>query len=322
MLRALGVVGIVALGCTHSGASISPADYAADAANALCDYEVRCGLFADQASCVAYGQTMVDPTFEMLVASGKVTFDGSVAQECLDAIVGTSCDQTQMTARILPDACSHYLVGTVAMGSACEQNAECQSGACAIGDCQQACCTGTCAAVQAPAGSGDPCITRPCEPDLTCSTNTGTCAALGGMSDACALPTDCDFGLGCAGGECQPLPAVGQPCLDGQCADVGAVCNEAGTCVMVGLPGAACATDADCSQFAECNGTTCVAFPMLGESCDAGCSDGSYCNIADGGSGSGTCTALGSDGTPCTVSSECANGYCPSGTCETPPLCL
>jgi hypothetical protein len=322
MLRALGVVGIVSFACTHPGGGIAPADYAADAANALCDYEVRCGLFADQPSCLAFGQTKVDPTFELLVASGRVTFDGVAAQACLDAIAATPCDQTQEAARVLPDACSRYLVGTGAMGSACEQNAECESGMCALADCQQACCSGTCTADQAPAGSGDPCITRPCEPDLACSQNTGTCVALGEMGDVCMLPSDCDFGLSCVADECQPLPAVGQPCLDGQCADVGAVCSESSTCVMVGLPGAACATNVDCSQFTECNGTTCIALPTLGQPCDDGCSDGSYCNIPDG-SGTGTCTALGSDGTSCTISSQCANGLCDgSGACSSPPLCI
>jgi hypothetical protein len=320
MLRTLGAVSIVvsgvAIGCSGHGGGLSPSQYTAEAAQALCDYEVRCGLFADQAGCLAFGQTAPDATLQPLLDSGKATFDGVAAQACLDAISTVPCDQTQMAARVVPDACSRFVRGTVAMGGACEQNAECQSGACDVPDCGSACCSGTCGAAQAPGGSGDPCATRACDAGLACSTASDTCVPLAGSGAGCTLPSDCDYGLGCAGGICQPLPAVGQPCAAGQCADVGAVCNASGTCVMLGLPGAPCTTAADCSPYATCdvaNGT-CAALPTAGQACTTECSDGSYCN--------GTCMVPGSDGAPCTRDGQCASRYCGGSACAPAPVCI
>jgi len=320
----LVLVGIFAFACSHDGGGLSASDYAAQAAQALCDWEVRCGLFADQTSCLMYGQTQIGSGLQQLIDSGKATFDGDAAQACLDAIASTSCDVTQMGVRVEPSACLHYVDGTVATGSACEQNAECQSGACAIADCGSACCTGSCIAAQAPAGSGEPCVTRPCDTGLTCDQTSGTCVPLGGSGAGCGLPDQCAYGLGCAGGMCKPLPAVGEMCPDGLCADLGAVCNAAGTCVMYGLPGAPCEIDQDCSPYATCDVAMgkCTALPTLGQTCETACSDGSYCNVPDGGSGVGTCTAPAPDGAPCTRDPQCASHYCGDTGCQAQPVCI
>jgi hypothetical protein len=321
MLRTVGVVGIFAIACGHDGGGISATDYAGQEAAAFCDYEVRCGLFANQTSCISYGAIYVDPSFSMLVDSGKVTFDGNAAQACLDALSTVPCDQTQMAARVTPSACNDIVTGTVAMSGTCEQNAECQSDACVLPDCGSACCTGSCGAAQAPAGSGEPCVTRACDVGLACSETSQTCVPLGGSGAGCMLTEDCSYGLGCVGGECATLPAIGDPCPDGECADLGAVCNAQATCVMVGLPGAPCATAEDCSPFAACNGTTCVALPTVGQPCATACSDGSYCTGNDG-SGSGTCIAPAGNGAACTRGPQCASHYCGSGGCEAAPVCI
>lgn len=324
MVRTAGVVAILAFACSHDGGGLSASSYAAQAAQALCDYEVRCGLFADQASCLVYGQTQIGDSFQQLLDSGKATFDGNAAQACLDALANLSCDNTQMSVRTEPPGCLHIVTGTVATGSDCEQSDECQSGACAIPDCSSACCTGSCVAAQAPAGSGEPCATRPCDTGLVCDQTSSTCVALAGSGAGCTLFDQCDYGLGCAGGMCKPLPAIGQMCPDGICADVGAVCNAAGTCMMVGLPGAPCATAEDCSPYATCDVAmgTCTALPTVGQPCQTGCSDGSFCNIADGGSGVGTCTALGSNGASCTRDTECASHNCADTGCQAQPVCI
>ena len=324
MLRSLGVVGIFAFACSHNSGGIAPGDYATQAAQALCDFEVRCGLFADQTSCLMFGQTHVDGGFQQLLDSGKATFDGNAAQACLDATANLPCDQTQMAVRVEPSACQHVVVGTVATGGACEQNAECASSACSISSCGSACCAGTCEAAQAPAGSGEPCVTRPCDVGLACSQTSGTCVALGGSGAGCTLDTDCDYGLGCPAGLCAPLPAVGDPCPAGECADIGATCNAAMMCVMVGLPGAPCQIDQDCSPYATCDVAMgkCAVLPTLGETCQTQCSDGSYCNIPDGGSGVGTCTAPGSDGAACTRDNQCASENCSDIGCAPAPVCI
>ena len=316
MLRAFGVVGIFAIACSHDNGGISAADYAAQEAAAFCDYEVRCGLFADQTSCVSYGVIYVDPGFLTLVESGKVNYDGAAAQSCLDALSTVPCDQTQMAARVTPTACTEIVIGTVAMSGTCEQNAECESAACVLPDCGSACCTGSCGAAQAPAGTGEPCVTRACDVGLTCNETMGTCAPLGGSGAGCMLDDDCAYGLGCPGGECAPLPAIGDPCPNGECADLGAVCNAQKLCVMVGLPGAPCASALDCSPYAACNGTTCVAQPTVGQPCTSACSDGSYC-------GSGTCVARGGSGAACITGAQCASRYCGSdGACADAPVCI
>jgi hypothetical protein len=322
MLRTVALVGIFA--CSHDAGGIAAGDYAAQAAAALCDYEVRCGLFADQMSCLAFDQTRLGGAFQQLLDSGKAIFDGAAAQACLDAIANMPCDQTQMAVRVEPSACLHEVDGSVGTGGACKQSGECQSGACAVGNCGSACCAGTCEAAQAPAGSGEPCVTRPCDVGLACSRTTGTWVPLGGSGAGCTLDTDCDYGLGCPAGRCKPLPAIGQMCPQGVCADIGATCNAAMTCVMVGLPGAPCQIDQDCSPFATCDVAMgkCAALPTLGEPCQTQCSDGSYCNIVDGGSGAGTCTAPGSDGAPCTRDNQCASDYCSDIGCAPAPVCI
>jgi hypothetical protein len=326
MVRPLAVVGIVAtLGCSHHGSTsdLTPDQYATQVPAALCTYEVRCGLFADQASCLAYDLITVDANFAAVVASGKTTFDPDEAQACLDATTNLPCDQTTEGARVTADACTKVVTGTGSAGDACSQNAECASASCEIPDCQQECCQGMCIAAQAPAGLGEPCVTRMCDTGLQCSADTQTCAPLSTAGTSCMLSDECAYGLGCANGTCKMLPLVGEPCPDQVCAELGATCDASSTCAMVGLPGAACMISEDCSPYVTCDETTdlCEALPTLGEPCTTACSDGSFCNLEDGSGGS--CTAPGPDGATCKRNAECANEYCDdNGMCMTPAVCI
>lgn len=84
--------------------------------------------------------------------------------------------------------------------------------------------------------------------------------------------------------------------------------------------GATCEDDDECAGEAWCQGglDECVALPPIGAACDISCMTGAYCDFSIG---TGTCVALKSNGTACSLGGECQSGYCdePTDLCETRP---
>ena len=303
-MRRVVVIALVA-SCSNG---ITADNYSAQLRDANCDLRVRCGQFTDRESCAAYFPVGEGANLAAEIAAGKTTFDVNRAEECVNDIRNTPCDTTSEEARTTPAACDAAITGTGAMGAPCFSNDECQSTACALDPtCAGPCCAGTCTPTQAAADLGEPCATRPCKANLTCS-NAKMCVALYPDGMPCDDDTQCAFGLGCLGtpGICHPLPKLGEACPDGACAELGASCNN-GVCTQLGLTGAACTTLADCSLYYPCNSGSlqCEPWPRTGESCTALCSDGSFCD-----SSTFTCTSPLANGSPCKTDDNCASTYC------------
>lgn len=319
----------VMLAACGSDPTISLADYPSANLAASCQYLVKCGLFTDEASCVAFTPLPADSNAADAVAANKMSYSGTSAKQCIDSIAAASCDSTQQSAREIPNACTHIFTGKLATGDTCAFDLECQSGACDIPSCGMACCTGTCAPAVAKAQVGASCATADCVEGAFCDA-TQTCRALLAQGSSCSDPSDCAYGLGCVGlspgtaGTCGPMPAIGQPCPDGFCRDIGAVCNPSGTCVAAGLTGAPCTADFDCSSYYHCDTQTmmCAPYPTLGMPCTALCSDGTWCQIPTGQS-MGTCTAGKPNGQPCSAPTQCESRYCDPSTsqCSDVPTC-
>jgi len=173
--RRFAVVVIVLAGACTS--SITPETYSAEIRDATCDLKVRCGQFTDRASCAAYFPAGDGANLAAEIKAGKTKFDANLAEECVNDIRNTPCDGTSEEARTTPAACDAAIQGTGKIGDACFLNDECASAGCAMPVCSDACCMGSCSATQAPANLGEPCATRSCAANLTCS-NAKMCRAL------------------------------------------------------------------------------------------------------------------------------------------------
>ncbi len=149
-------------------------------------------------------------------------------------------------------------VGTLTLGAACQQDAQCETGAC----------------------SGN---------DLTC----GECVASVGLEQSCAgaLRYRCAAGLACDGLVCKPLRSVGE---NESCDDNNAICQPELQCVATALnqlcrtspaPGVSCRSASlslDCAQGNThyCDSTTnvCELRPVAGGSCGVqACAGGLVC---------------------------------------------
>jgi len=311
------VVAVLAGACTSS---ITPETYSAAIRDANCDLRVRCGQFTDRASCAAYFPAGDGAGLAAEIKAGKTKFDANLAEECVNDIANTPCDGTSEEARTPPAACDAAIQGTGQLGDACFSNDECASGGCATPTtCTDACCMGSCSATQTAANLGEPCATRSCQANLTCS-NAKMCVELYADGMPCDDGTQCAFGLGCVGtpGICHALPAIGEACPDGQCAEIGATCTN-GVCAKLGLTGTACTTLADCSVYYPCNAGTmqCQPWPKTGEACTALCSDGSFCD-----STTFTCTPPLANGSACKSDDQCQSDNCTAAkVCADVPVC-
>jgi hypothetical protein len=245
-------------------------------------------------------------SLQQAVASGKVTYDGTKMQACLDRLSGAGCKL--FTEREFAE-CVAASDGTIAEGGDCNFDFECKSPAfCKV----DAACPGKCAPLQA---AGAACTDDDqCQSGLIC-TGPGTCEKPSAAGQSCqnASATPCEPGLLCFGGD----PQAGTP---GTCktiaelfsADLGATCNLADGPYC--KPGLSCAVE---SVSATEIVTKCVAagtsactisYPDM-------CPTGQYCKHPDQ-DFNGTCTPLPGDGQPCVSDTCVAYTRCESGTCR------
>jgi len=328
----VAALGLAATACSEPSIAFDQLDR--ELQRARCERLVRCGLFADDASCLAYFWVLSDPSVAGAIAARKVDYDGALARQCVDATAAQSCDLTAPEARAAPAACSRMLAGTLAGGAACAIDAECASGTCEPATCPEiGCCVGACRPVQPPGAAGTACAkSSECAPALVCASDR-TCRELASSGQDCASDRECAAGLGCINplstmpGTCRALPHRGEDCPYLRCADEGLRCDEATRrCVALGLPGAACSGPGECSPYLECDpdAQRCREFPQLGMPCRAGCGGEAFC-LRDG-APTGTCAAPQPDGSPCTAYNECASFYCEAGpifdSCKDAPVCF
>lgn len=318
------------VGC--GGASLDLDQLEAASQAARCARAVRCGLLPSLEACDRYSNTPPPNSFGPARDAGHLEFDGEQARRCEDALGAQSCDLTSREFRVLPDACKKMFRGRIADGEPCAFDEECSSSRCNHGVCPEGvCCYGTCGETHRSGNPGDPCERSSECTDGFCDTDH-VCHALLADSAACTLDAQCNYGLACLSpspsipGQCLPLPHLGQPCPYQRCADAGLVCDATSHCVALGLPGAACTVNQDCSPFLECDPKShvCIELPALGMPCDSGCAGDSYCDVAK--EAAATCVPLMTNGTMCDDSGTCASHNCKPGpvfpSCEDYPICF
>lgn len=328
MRTAIAVLVVAACsgGTTHG--TIAAGDLEAAFEAAECDYQVRCGFFPDIATCnSAYTgfHFAIDASVLAEIDAHEVVYDGGAARACIDSYANATCDTTDAAGRITPVACDRVFTGTLGDGDACVNGHECLSQNCFIPICTVECCAGTCMGGEKPvrAKLGEACSTLPCTEGSFCDFSSMTCTALYVQGTACVASFQCAFGVGCAGSpkQCQPLPKLGEACPDNLCRDDGQICS-AGTCARIGLPGDACATDADCSHFYGCSASHVCAVRDPGGVCTTStdCFEAdTYCAVPMGQT-TGTCSAPQADGALCGDDRECESDTCDDAA--TPMRCI
>ncbi len=324
MRRAVAVL-VALTGCGDNITGIALDDYGEARRAAECERLTRCGLFSAQDACERFLLPALHRDTRAAIDDKKIAFDGAAAKTCLAALAAQSCDATTEDARTIPPACSRTTTGLVADGDGCAFDLECESGACNAPACPiNECCSGICEPTIANAAIDDACNR---DNDCTngfCSVDN-RCHARLAARDMCTRDEECDFDLACIGatelepGRCRDLPLIGEQCPYMRCAEIGATCI-AGTCVAVGVGGAACATAADCSPYGECNPAgMCAELPGLGQPCTLGCSRDAWCD-------NGQCAALLPDTSPCSGGNQCESLYCNEGdvfdACAEPVTCI
>jgi hypothetical protein len=192
----------------------------------------------------------------------SVTLEPADVDRCVDAVAKATegCDWVTPLAPRPPAACDGIIKGVVQEGSVCRASIECVDGLRCLGSGPTE--PGRC---RKPLGRGGPCshsidtlaaYTGQVRSDARHPECAGFCAKrwcadalpLGG---ACLSSDECGAGRHCIDKKCAegPLPAVGQPCKSGLCAE-GARCAQ-GTCAPLGAAGEACERDSDCMSACE-----------------------------------------------------------------------
>jgi hypothetical protein len=311
-------------GCGDDLAGITLAERNQVEVNARCTQLARCGLFVDESTCIAFARDRTDVALAAAVDAGVVQFRSTLEQQCLTDLAAVSCDQTSRSFRVPSLSCQGVLVGTRTAGQNCRFDSECSAARCTEGLCEPyECCQGTC---RAPRASRGPCLDNADCFDTEYCGRDHICATLEHELAPCINDSACDFGLACIGtssiepGTCRKLPAIGQACPYGRCAEIGAKCNS-GVCVRLGLPGDACTDETDCSPYAQCNQASgeCEAVPILGMPCNGRCAGNAACSH-------GTCVAPLENGAQCLGNNDCETGLCAEGpifyACTDAPTCF
>jgi hypothetical protein len=267
MRRSLLVLFVVGCG----GIDIS--EFQDETVDARCEYLARCGLFPTANACRDYyaDRTVQSTSVVAAVDAGKVKYDEDLAEECLDDLRDASCSQTAG----LDSSCEDIFTGTIADGGMCAFDAECVSRRCSVTDCAEACCPGTCMPARPTPKIGEMC-TFVCVDGAYCGSDS-ICHAVLAKGAACDDPFACGDGLYCSGltvmmaGTCTALPKTGEACTE-QCLEIGDYCD--GTCKKVGLDGAVCTSDEQCSRYYPCDDTGHCALPAS----EMGLPNGSTCS--------------------------------------------
>lgn len=283
--RSLWILSLVA-GC--GGGSVDLEDLPAELESSQCEAAVRCGGMPDDATCAASVEfDGIDvATTEAAVEAGTIKYDGDEARKCVDQFASNDCTFPGLHSQD-DSPCDRMFTGTIAVGSACNIDLECEGTAfCAAFDpaCDPnvACCAGTCTAGITIVPLGEACSAQQglfCEANTFCKVgaDSAVCSALGKEGDGCDALDGCEDPLYCnlhAGGEpavCTKPPGKGADCnIDDliPCGDAREFCDAAtAKCVARLDIGQACAPGTRCVGFAACVSGTCVADPKAGETC-------------------------------------------------------
>jgi hypothetical protein len=216
-------------------------EFSIRSAKAVCDNIGDCcveaGFAFDAARCKAVFQAFVDATLVGRAQAAGAKYDSQAGAECLDWLTAQAqaCD---LRDELKP--CERAFVGMKATGTACRRGLECAPVAdsdveCTFGD------TGTdlfCTAT--PHGK----LGSVCSSTCTDLIDGSECTGNGGDGANCWT----NDGLYCGtSGECQLTSAIGEACSGKGCVDE-AFCNQNQVCVADKPDGAACTTNAECTE--------------------------------------------------------------------------
>lgn len=306
---ALSIASLSLVACGGDDTPSAVADFATRVIATFCERGVRCGDYADRASCVEsnradYSQLIID------VNAGKTHYDPAAGTACLlgiGAVPGLgSCILTEQLGASPPQACRDAVRGTIADGEPCVTSEQCISKTCNKGACEfpGICCVGVCnPTVNNPVPVGGACGAPGsyCVAEALCQNEPAglTCVAKANADEACALLGGCVAGLACVPTDSEPVcghvPVEGEPCDSV-------------------VPGCDLAVD-----FCDPATGACQPRIRVGHSCPrgVGCVNYAYCH-----SMTLTCVARGGRGDPCVGSVGTCLGdlVCIEDRCDFPPL--
>ena len=306
---------------------------------AQCAHLVACHEMPDLETCLGanIGTFQVDPTFVQEALAGKLRYNGSQLAQCFATLAASSCNSGDLANRKTVAQCGREVFGgTVVEGGTCTNDVECLSNVCGNCDGELACCpAGACVGEPAspvPPGLGTTCVIMhgidPCVRGQYCDQTKATCQPLKAIGAPCLSTNECGDGLECDAqttNRCAVPPLRDEPCTPtGYCGEEGTYCEPGDDiCRSVGLVGDSCAAGHRCSSYLYCDLTSqqCRLYPRAGESCDVEqrCNDlNTYCDLA-----TSKCIARIDLGQLCDASYRCLTDYCDMATlrCAEPPLC-
>lgn len=278
-------------------------EFASRVVQAVCQFEVACGLTPDMATCLAVEvfDAAELAAVKAAIAAGRINYDPVRGGTCVDwyerYYATSNCTQSSRAPVVNAgsEACLGIVKGTIAVGSPCSLQGEClNDGVCQRTNpaCTEQCCPGTCVARPAPVPVGGDCTTL--QPNQSCATGSSCFAATSGgplvctmpsqvegsacaAFYACASPLFCDRDAATGVGTCRRAAASGASCINGVigslgCDDLRDTCDQTtSTCVSRTAVGGTCdAARYDCVGYARCSGTICVADAKPGETCTPG----------------------------------------------------
>jgi hypothetical protein len=268
------------------GGGVSQEDYAESYSAALCHRQARCGEIRDEDACVRNAREFTRGQreqglapyfqFEKSMAAGRLRFDEEAAEDCVQGLRDSACDQSLDVARN-GDICD-VLEGRQKDGEPCVLTEECGEASYCDGLTEAACMAGTC---KPRPGLGQP-VTDAQECASGLVPVNGTCQARAEEGGSCTTNSRCAPGLYCeSGGMCRRFAVEGGACgdsgpqclahltcKDGSCQrlfDVDADCTPS--------PGGPGPFSGDCKRDLVCEGGgsegpgTCRERAGLGESC-------------------------------------------------------
>ena len=250
--------------------------------------------------------------FMAVVEGGTAIYHPELMARCLAELEALGCDRTIAAT---PASCRDAFEGTIPLGQPCSLSQECEGDA----YCEGAACPATAGTCAARGADGEGCWTvDECQSGLACQ--AGICQPPGSMSGgpcggstglSCPLDELCVNDAPADAGICTPLSALRTRQLDEPCTLFGTeLCEPELVCAMTALEVQAC------KAAAPSGGSCFYAAPSM-------CPAGEYCDanpVSD--EAEGTCTPLPRDGEACgSPEGRCANGL----SCDTavaPPTCV
>jgi hypothetical protein len=218
-------------------------------------------------------------------------FKGDLAG-CGAALSSASCGSTATST----PACMFQ--GTLAEGTACGSDGQCQSGFCKG------------AGIHEEVSSGSSGLM------VKTTVSCGVCTALIDVGQSCASGSRCVANAECSGGMCRALASSGEACASAgpHCAS-GLRCDSTGHCAERGAQGAACMSASDCTTGLRCVSGACATGGDVGATCDDNLTGMQPCKLGLICDASKTCKAVTyvEAGAACDGRATlCTTGFCPA----------